>query len=281
MTKLAFLAGYHGAGFAGSQAQPEKRTVEGEFVAAGISLDLFTDAESAHFRTAGRTDKGVSARKQVISITTERPERAVAALNFHLPKDIWCHGAAEVPDDFYPRYAVTKRTYRYYFPYPLDIFSMQEAAETFCGTHSFRRFSKMEKGRDPERTVLSASVFSGSDGCPVFEVSATSFLWNMVRGMAGALQLVGSGVAGQKLIGDLLEKPGARVHPAPAEALVFWEAECGLSFRPMRMANESVRELGRCSVAARARMHAAEALAGDRAEELWRRRLIRDYANLR
>ena len=33
--KLAFTVGYKGDNFAGSQAQPEKRTVEGEFIAAG------------------------------------------------------------------------------------------------------------------------------------------------------------------------------------------------------------------------------------------------------
>ena len=83
--KLAFTVGYKGDNFAGSQAQPEKRTVEGEFIAAGIGLGLFADAKEAHFRISRRTDKGVSARRQIVSVTTNQPQKAVDALNFWLP----------------------------------------------------------------------------------------------------------------------------------------------------------------------------------------------------
>lgn len=279
--KLAFLVGYKGDGFAGSQAQPEKRTVEGEFVGAGIGLGLFSTSAEAHFRISGRTDKGVSARRQVVSITTEYPEKAVDALNFWLPDDIWCLGAAEVSPDFYPRYAVTARTYRYYFPYSLDMQQMNAAAERFVGVHDFTRLAKMEPGRDPVRTVSRAVVFAGADGCPVFEVTAKSFLWNMVRGMAGVLASVGCGVADQEIVDELLNKPGNRVHPAPAEALIFWDAECDVVFTPMRQARETMRFLGRESAAARAQMHVVEALMEEEPEKMWRQRLVREYPDIR
>lgn len=278
--KLAFLAGYRGQNFAGSQYQPDKRTVEGEFVAGGIELGLFSDAKEAHFRTAGRTDKGVSARRQLFSITTNRPELAVEALNFHLPDDIWCLGAAEVDDEFYPRYAAKERSYRYYFPYPADVSGMQNAACRLAGTHNFSGFAKMEAGRDPVRTVTRAAVFEGADGCPVFEVAAKSFLWNMVRGMAGALQTVGLGLAGPDVIDELLTSPTARVHPAPAEGLVFWDVVCDLSFTPMRQKREVKRSLAREAVCARADLHTAEALLEDEPKEFWRKKVIRGYSTL-
>ena len=278
--KLAFLAGYRGQNFAGSQYQPDKRTVEGEFVAGGIELGLFSDAKEAHFRTAGRTDKGVSARRQLFSITTNRPELAVEALNFHLPDDIWCLGAAEVDDEFYPRYAAKERSYRYYFPYPADVSGMQDAACRLAGTHNFSGFSKMEPGRDPVRTVTRAAVFEGADGCPVFEVAAKSFLWNMVRGMAGALQTVGLGLCGADIIDELLTSPTARVHPAPAEGLVFWDVVCDLSFTPMRQKREVKRSLAREAVCARADLHTAEALLEDEPKEFWRKKVIREYSAL-
>lgn len=279
--KLAFTVGYKGDNFAGSQAQPEKRTVEGEFIAAGVGLGLFADAKEAHFRISGRTDKGVSARRQIVSVTTSQPEKAVDALNFWLPDDIWCLGAAEVPADFYPRYAVTSRTYRYYFPYAADTAAMNEAARQFVGRHDFTRFSKMEEGRDPNRTVTSAKVFAAPDGCPVFEVSAKSFLWNMVRGMAGFLASVGTGITEPETVGELLTTSGHRVHPAPAEALIFWDAECDVSFTPMRQAKETMRMLGRASAAARAEQHVAEALMDETPEDVWRRRLMREYPDIR
>lgn len=278
--KLAFLAGYRGQNFAGSQYQPDKRTVEGEFVAGGIELGLFSDAKEAHFRTAGRTDKGVSARRQLFSITTNKPELAVEALNFHLPDDIWCLGAAEVDDEFYPRYAARERSYRYYFPYPADVSRMQDAASRLVGTHNFSGFAKMEAGRDPVRTVTRAEVFEGKDGCPVFEVAAKSFLWNMVRGMAGALQTVGLGLCGADIIDDLLTAPTARVHPAPAEGLVFWDVVCDLTFTPMRQKREVKRSLAKEAAAARADMHTAEALLEDDPEEFWKKKVIREYSAL-
>jgi tRNA pseudouridine38-40 synthase len=275
--RLAFAVGYKGDNFAGSQFQPNKRTVEGEFVAAGIGLGLFADAREAQCRIAGRTDKGVSARRQIVSITTRHPRKAIDALNFWLPDDLWCLDTAEVSDDFYPRYAVVSRTYRYYFPYPADIAAMNEAAQRFVGQHDFTRFARMEEGRDPNRTVAGAGVFAGPDGCPVFEVSAKSFLWHMVRGMAGFLALVGEGVAEPSATKELLQKPGYRVHPAPAEALIFWDAECDLAFHPMRRAKETMRMLGQTSAAARAEMHVAEALLDEPSEEVWRRWLVRAY----
>ncbi|MDV0443050.1 tRNA pseudouridine(38-40) synthase TruA [Methanorbis rubei] len=279
--KLAFLLGYKGDEFAGSQFQPNKRTVEGEFVAAGVGLGIFSDAKDAHFRIAGRTDRGVSARRQVASITTDYPEKAVDALNFWLPDDIWCLGSAEVDPNFYPRYAVTNRTYRYYFPYPANISAMNEATEKFVGVHDFTRFSKMEEGRDPNRTVTSASVFAGTDGRPVFEVSAKSFLWNMVRGMAGVLALIGAGIAEPAVVDELLSETGHRVHPAPAKALIFWDAECGVVFQPMRQARETARMLGRASAAARMQAMMTEALMDETPEEMWRLRLAREYPDIR
>ena len=217
--KLALSVGYLGEGFSGSQFQPDKRTVEGEFIKAGISCGAWDDAKSASFRTAGRTDKGVSARRQLITVTPRDKDKFVEAINFHLPPDIWCVGYAEVDDDFYPRYSAGIRTYRYFFPYPLDIEAMQKAASYFVGVHDFSGFSKMETGRDPMRTVTSASVFI-ENGLPVFEVSAKSFLWNMVRGMAGILEAVGLGLTTPETVLEQLESHIWRVHPAPAGGLV-------------------------------------------------------------
>ena len=258
--KLAVIIGYFGQGFSGSQFQPDKRTVEGEFIKAGISCGAWDDAKSASFRTAGRTDKGVSARRQLITVTPKDAKKFIESINFHLPPDIWCAGYAEVSDDYYPRYAAGIRTYRYLFPYPLDISAMQEAAALFVGVHDFSGFSKMEAGRDPVRTVTSAEVFTGENGLPVFEVSAKSFLWNMVRGMAGILEAVGLGLTPPKTVADQLESPIWRVHPAPAGGLIFWDAETDLTFTPMRQRTAVKRQLFAQAKEARTTAAAAEAL---------------------
>jgi len=231
--KFAVLIGYDGANFAGSQYQTNKRTVEGEFIKAGIASEAWTDAKSAHFRASGRTDTGVSARKQLISIDTNEPRHFIERINHHLPEDIWCISYAHVDDDFYPRFHAGIRTYRYFFPYKMNIEEMNKAAKLFIGTHDFSGFSKMEEGRDPIRIVTHAEVFASDEGYPIFEVSAKNFLWNMVRGMAGILQPIGLGLCDSSVIEKQLTSHEERVHPAPAEGLVFWDIETNLTFTPM------------------------------------------------
>ncbi|MCQ2376900.1 MAG: tRNA pseudouridine(38-40) synthase TruA [Methanocorpusculum sp.] len=277
--KLALLVGYDGRNFSGSQYQPDVRTVEGEFIKAGISCGAWSDAKSASFRTAGRTDKGVSVRRQLISVTTDFPKRFCEAINFHLPPDIWCLGSTEADDEFYPRYAAESRTYRYYFPFPLDIERMNETASVFVGTKDFSGFSRMEKGRDPIRTVIRAEVFE-EGGLPVFEVCAKSFLWNMVRGMAGFLIPVGMGMAGPADAEAQIERHIWRVHPAAAEGLVLWDFACGLSFTPMRQRDEVSRQLFSAAEKSRQEALVAEALLGCRREELFSDAVFRNYGSL-
>jgi Pseudouridylate synthase len=131
---------------------------------------------------------------EVVAFTTPYPERAVSSLNRMLPYDCQITGWAEVPNDFNPRYQATSRTYRYLFPEEgLDLHQMEETASRFVGLHDFRRIARVEEGRNPERRILSAQIFT-EDGLIVFEVTGESFLWNMVRGMATLLLAAGAGV---------------------------------------------------------------------------------------
>jgi len=258
--KFAVLIGYFGENFAGSQFQTNKRTVEGEFIKAGIKSEIWPDAKSAHFRAAGRTDKGVSARNQLISVSTEYPIRFIERMNHYLPEDIWCKSYCEVDDSFHPRFQAGIRTYRYFFPYHLNIERMNEAAQLFVGTHDFGGFSKMEEGRDPLRTVTKAAVFPSPEGYPVFEVSAKSFLWNMVRGMAGLLETIGLELTDSSIILEQLSSHDGRVHPAPAEGLVFWDIETDLTFTPMWQKRKIPRNLYNEAEKARMKAFATESL---------------------
>ncbi len=233
--RLAFSVAYLGTHFFGSQMQTAERTVEGEFVSACRRLDLFEDWRAAVFGFAGRTDRGVHARNQVAAFTTAHPERGVELLNLQLPRDCWCRGYAEVEASFHPRYAARSRTYRYYLTESsLDLAAMSEAATAFEGTHDFSSFARVE-GRDPVRTVFRMRVWQ-ENPFTIIEVQGESFLWHMVRGMASLLHTIGTGNASREDIIRLLESPkGERVTAAPAEGLVLWEVDCGLTFTPLPM----------------------------------------------
>lgn len=228
--RLAFRVSYLGSRFFGSQMQVSSRTVEGEFIATCRRLSLFEDWRQACFQSSGRTDRGVHARGQVIAFTTQAPDRAIGTINLQLPPDIWCSAYAVVPAEFHPRYDAKFRTYRYYFSdNPPKSDEMKKASRHFLGIHDFSHFARVGD-KNPLRNIL-ASCVAEEDGFIFFEVTAESFLWHQVRCMATALLRVGYGEVSedsvrQYLLGNI-DKP---LSPAPAEGLVLWDTDCGLSW---------------------------------------------------
>jgi tRNA pseudouridine38-40 synthase len=241
--RLAFRVSYLGSRFYGSQMQTERRTVEGEFIAACQRLALFSDWRQAGFLSAGRTDRGVHAIGQVVAFSTEHPDRAVQTINTQLPPDCWCTGYAVVPPEFHPRYDAKTRTYRYYFAQrPEETGKMVLAAGEFVGNHNFTNFARLE-GRNPWRNVLAAAVTD--DGRSLFlDVTAESFLWHQVRCMATALLRIGDGEGDPASLRALLTAEAERpLHPAPAEGLILWDTDCGIAWTPIASGERSTRFL--------------------------------------
>ena len=237
--RLACRVSYLGTRFYGSQQQESSRTVEGEFIAACRRLDLFSDWRTAGFASAGRTDRGVHACGQVIAFSTPAPDRARQALNSQLPPDIWCTATSVVPDTFHPRYDARSRMYRYYFAEtPKNLQAMEAVAQEFLGEHNFTNFARVGD-KNPYRKILAIRI--GTEGNFAFlEVKAESFLWHQVRCMASALFSVGNGELDAGGIRLMLEGPAVRpVQPAPAEGLVLWDTDCGLTWEPLPSAGRS------------------------------------------
>lgn len=239
--RLAFRVSYLGSRFFGSQMQASSRTVEGEFIAACRRLSLFEDWRQAGFQSAGRTDRGVHARGQVIAFTTDAPDRAIRTLNLQLPPDLWCSAFSEVAPEFHPRYDAKSRTYRYYFPEFLPMRDeMEQASRHFLGIHDFSNFARVGD-KNPLRNILGIRV-ADEGGFLFLEVTAESFLWHQVRCMASALCRIGNGESEEESVQRYLEgeidKP---LSPAPAEGLVLWETDCGLSWSLLPEGDRSSR----------------------------------------
>src|SRR5579862_3238154 len=103
---------YDGTPFRGWAAQPGLPTVEAALRAA---LDE-TFASAVHLAVAGRTDTGVHALGQVVTVDVEGgppPERAAVALNTRLPDEIVVLATRSAPDGFHARHSARSRTYRY------------------------------------------------------------------------------------------------------------------------------------------------------------------------
>jgi tRNA pseudouridine38-40 synthase len=197
---------YDGTDFAGFQAQPGRRTVQGELEAA---LARLAGGRRLRVDGAGRTDAGVHASGQVIAFTyvgrlsAAELERALDAL---LPADIAIHGLRRTTARFHPRYAARYREYRYTVwngprsplrerhalgvRVPLDVAAMARAGQVLVGRHDFSAFGAAD--RQPVRTVHRVRVRrKGSE--VTIDVVADAFLRGMVRRIAAVLLEVGRG----------------------------------------------------------------------------------------
>ncbi|KAI5620382.1 tRNA pseudouridine(38/39) synthase, partial [Silurus asotus] len=237
--RLAYL-GWQYQGFA--VQENTDNTVEAQVFEALLKTKLIQDRQSSNYHRCGRTDKGVSAFSQVISIdlrssqfrgvgvtvpdgvepkagsgaTAELPY--VKMLNRVLPSDIRALSWSPVPSGFSARFDCQSRTYRYYFPRGnLDIELMAEAAKGYEGTHDFRNLCKMDVGNGVlqfQRTITSTSVQPCNPCHPshfdpqrlyVFEVKGLAFLYHQVRCMMAVLLLIGQKLEAPEIISQLLD----------------------------------------------------------------------------
>lgn len=244
MRRVRLTIGYDGTGFAGSQVQPGERTVQGELEA------LLARLAPGSGRTvfAGRTDRGVHAVGQVVSVDTGwrgTDERLRDALNALAPDDLAVLVVETVDDRFHARYDARSREYRYRIrvaPVPpvlerryrwwrtreIDAARAGAAAERLVGRHAFGTFAGLGRSqREPAaaltRTVL-ACGWRGGQGNHEFRVVADGFLPQMVRNMVAAVVRVGQGERPVAWIDELLAANDRRVlgEPAPPQGLVLW-----------------------------------------------------------
>ncbi len=198
---------YDGAPFHGFARQPDVRTVQGELEAALAKL-FRTDVVSTG---AGRTDAGVHALGQVVSVPDAPDDLDLVkirnALNAMLAPHIAVTAASAAAPDFNARFNARSRTYVYavllgevpdpflartslYHPHELDVGAMNEAAGHLLGSHDFSSFGRVPEGTSPERVLF--DLRSTRDGNLMrIRARANAFIQQMVRSLVGTLLQVG------------------------------------------------------------------------------------------
>jgi tRNA pseudouridine38-40 synthase len=203
---------YDGTPFRGWAVQPGLPTVEGMLRAA--LAETFSAAEN--LAVAGRTDTGVHALGQVVSVDVvggPPPERTPGALNPRLPDEITVTSAAEAALDFHARHSARSRSYRYrvftratpspfetrrswWMPRPLDEDALRAAAAAIVGEHDFRAFTPTQTQHETfVRTVERAEWIRRGDHLE-FEITADSYLRHMVRSLVGTMLEAPNRIAG-------------------------------------------------------------------------------------
>jgi tRNA pseudouridine38-40 synthase len=201
--RLILTLEYDGTPFRGWAAQPGLPTVESELRQA--LTETFASVEN--LAVAGRTDTGVHALGQVVSVDVEGgppPERAAAALNPRLPDEITVLSSVVAPAGFHARHSARSRSYRYrlftrstpspfelrrswWLPRPLAEDALVAAAAALPGEHDFRAFTPAQTQHEVfVRSVERAEWRRRGDHLD-FEITADSYLRHMVRSLVGTM----------------------------------------------------------------------------------------------
>lgn len=231
---------YDGTDFHGFAAQEGIRTVQGDLEAALAKVFRAPVGVVA----AGRTDKGVHARRQVVSFSAGKevdPGRVVRALSSLLGPEIAALDCRVATPDFSARFSANWRAYRYQVlnaasPDPLihrttwhltdrlELDDMNKAAQHFVGTHDFSSFCRRAEGRTMERTVLGAAWSAEAD-LRLFDIRAVAFCHQMVRSITGFCVDAGRGRVEPDSVPAVLARRDRSVSRpmAPAAGLILWD----------------------------------------------------------
>jgi tRNA pseudouridine38-40 synthase len=201
--RLILTLEYDGTPFRGWAAQPGLPTIE---TAVRQALEATFESVGG-LAVAGRTDTGVHALGQVVSVDVEggpSPERAAAALNPRLPDEITVLSAEQAPEGFHARHSAHSRSYRYrlftrdtpspfelrrswWFPRPLDEEALAAAAAALPGAHDFRAFTPTQTHHEVFVRVVERAEWIRRGDHLDFEITADGYLRHMVRSLVGTM----------------------------------------------------------------------------------------------
>ena len=230
MPRIALGLEYDGSRFLGWQTQLGGGAVQDALEPALAAIAGAPVGVTA----AGRTDRGVHGRLQVVHFDTgaKRPASAwVRGVNALLPDSVAVLWSREVDGEFHARYSALSRTYRYellnravrpalgaahlgWFHPPLELARMQQAAAHLVGEHDFSAFRSSEcQAKTPIRTLHTLDIVAGGERID-FVLRANAFLHHMVRNIVGTLVYVGKGKHPPSWVKEVLDS-GRRSEAAP------------------------------------------------------------------
>lgn len=244
--RIRLVVAYDGGPYHGFAVNDGVRTVGGVLAAA---LGTVIGREVA-LTCAGRTDKGVHARAQVVTFDVPAGDvdlgSLVRSVNKMCGPTIAVTAADIVDDDFDARFSALTRRYRYrivnrpapdpfqasfawHVAEPLHLPAMQLACDPFIGEHDFAAFCRRPKRKDGEqaslvRRVIRATWSDDGGGDLRFEIEASSFCHQMVRSIVGTMVDVGRGrLHAGDIMGIIASQDRDRAGDlAPPQGLTLW-----------------------------------------------------------
>ena len=204
MATLILYLQYDGTYYSGWQIQKNALTVQ-QVVETAIEK---VTSKYYSSNASGRTDAGVHARCQVVSVKignefTLPESKITVAINSKLPRDVRVIYAKIYDGYFNARHDAAQREYEYllstvynpfdrlyvsHIKYPINKDLLFASAELFLGKHDFTTFSKFNPdNKKPVCDVTYCSWEGITQQKFKLTIRANHFLYGMVRSIAGAM----------------------------------------------------------------------------------------------
>lgn len=228
--KVVLLMMYSGKNYMGMQKNPGAHTIESVLLdglcKAGVIRQIHVEnpGKMLHFQRAARTDKGVSAAGQVVSLQMfVDVENPLEKINENLPPEIRVMGIQRVTRKFCSKAAANARTYMYMLPTfsftPVEQFTMEsyritdeilaevnKTLSVFKGTHNFHNFTSGKKHNEAsaKRYIMDFKIgepfMMKNVQYAVITVKGQSFMLHQIRKMIGLTIAIVKGLTGPEVI---------------------------------------------------------------------------------
>ncbi|XP_042898423.1 pseudouridylate synthase 1 homolog isoform X2 [Parasteatoda tepidariorum] len=252
--KIVLLLSYLGKDFYGLQRNQNVNTVEEELLKALLKANIILEDEFNHpktmkFQRAARTDKGVSAVRNIVSLKIpikEICETLPQKINQYLPPEVRVVAYKRVTQAFDAKIACDARTYSYMLPtfafapnvegsseeYRITDERVQEVnvfLKSFLGTHNYYNFTSGRLPGDPscKRYMMSCECSSPFESSgiefTVIQVKGQSFMLHQIRKMVGLAIAYMRNLTGEDILKKTWENERIDIPKAPGLGLMLEE----------------------------------------------------------
>ncbi|KAJ7309711.1 hypothetical protein JRQ81_007772 [Phrynocephalus forsythii] len=226
------------------------KTIEDDLVSALIGSgcileDHGEDMKKMSFQRCARTDKGVSAAGQIVSLKARLIDDIVEKINDHLPPHIRIFGFKRVTRGFNAKKKCDARTYSYMLPTfafahkdydcqdesfrlsPEALATVNRLLACYKGTHRFHNFTSQKGPHDAsaKRYIMEISCQEAfvRDGLELatIRVKGQSFMMHQIRKMIGLVIAVVKGYAPEAILEQSWGEEKVDVPKAPGLGLLL------------------------------------------------------------
>ncbi|KAM4858673.1 pseudouridylate synthase 1 homolog isoform X1 [Urocitellus parryii] len=251
--KIVLLMAYSGKGYHGMQrnvGSSQFKTIEDDLVSALVQAGCIPenhgeDMRKMSFQRCARTDKGVSAAGQVVSLKVWLIDDILDKINSHLPSHIRILGLKRVTGGFNSKNKCDARTYLYMLPTfafahkdrdmqdetyrlsPETLRLVNRLLSCYKGTHSFHNFTSQKGPREPSARRYILDMYCEEpflrEGLEfaVIKVKGQSFMMHQIRKMVGLVVAIVKGYAPESVLERSWGEEKVDVPKAPGLGLVL------------------------------------------------------------